>query len=140
MKIGEVLRQARKARVITLEEAENVTKIRRKYLEALENEQFHVLPERTYARCFLSTYARFLELNAIELIQVFDKTCPPQEEGETKKPAGSPRARKATGRKRKVAVRVRLASSRDAYLVAKMRKIMSEKKNQPWWWRLGRFF
>lgn len=133
MKIGAVLHQARKARDVTLEEVSNATKIRRRYLEALENEQFHKLPERIYARCFLSTYARFLGLNAAELLQAFDRIPPLPANNGTPTPAERVRPGKATGRTRKVAFRTRLASSRDAYLMANVRHIMAAKKKQPWW-------
>ncbi len=133
MKIGAVLLRARKARAVTLEEVSDVTKIRRRYLEALENEQFDILPERIYTRCFLGTYARFLGLDATELIQAFDRTHPLPAKNETQKPSASVRPGKTTGRTRKVAFRTRLASSRDAYLMANVRNIMAAKKKPPWW-------
>jgi len=62
--IGTTLREARLRRQLDLVEAEQDTKIRSKYLAALENEEFDLLPGTVYARGFLRTYARYLGLNA----------------------------------------------------------------------------
>src|SRR5918997_1893756 len=66
-KIGRVLERARKDRGLTLEEAEKATKIRRRYLEGLEKDDYTVLPDAVYARGFLKTYANFLGLDGDEL-------------------------------------------------------------------------
>ena len=66
-KIGRVLERARKDRGLTLEEAEKATKIRRRYLEGLEQDDYTVLPDAVYARGFLKTYANFLGLDGDEL-------------------------------------------------------------------------
>ncbi len=61
--IGSSLREARERRGLTLADAEAETKIRSRYLGALENERFDVLPGDAYARGFLRTYAEFLGLD-----------------------------------------------------------------------------
>ena len=61
--IGNSLREARLRRGIEFAQAEEVTKIRGKYLRALEDEQFDVLPSDTYAKGFLRTYADYLGLD-----------------------------------------------------------------------------
>jgi cytoskeleton protein RodZ len=66
-KIGPVLEKARKDRGLTLEEAEHATKIRKRYLDGLEREDFGVLPDAVYARGFLKTYANYLGLDGEEL-------------------------------------------------------------------------
>ena len=66
-KIGRVLERARKDRGLTLEEAEKATKIRRRYLEGLEDDDYTVLPDAVYAQGFLKTYANFLGLDGAEL-------------------------------------------------------------------------
>lgn len=50
-------------RSIEFAQAEQVTKIRGKYLRALEDEQFEVLPSQTYVKGFLRTYAEYLGLD-----------------------------------------------------------------------------
>jgi cytoskeletal protein RodZ len=69
--LGETLRRARTAQGIKLEEAERVTRIPRKYLEALELENFGILPAPVYARGFLRSYAGYLGLNANDLLPFF---------------------------------------------------------------------
>jgi transcriptional regulator with XRE-family HTH domain len=61
--IGSSLREARVRQGLDLEELEQRTKIRRKYLRALEEEQFEQLPGHTYIKGFLRTYADALDLD-----------------------------------------------------------------------------
>jgi cytoskeleton protein RodZ len=69
--IGERLRSAREALGLSLEEIENVTRIRRSFLVALEQESFDVLPGPAYARGFLRTYARYLGIPSEELLDLY---------------------------------------------------------------------
>lgn len=69
--IGEELRTARELRGLSLHEAEEATKIRIKYLAALESEEFHIIPGRVYTIGFLRTYAKFLGIDAEELVSRF---------------------------------------------------------------------
>ena len=69
--LGETLRRARTAKGITIEDAERVTRIPRKYLEALELENFSILPAPVYARGFLRSYAGYLGLEPGELLPFF---------------------------------------------------------------------
>jgi hypothetical protein len=61
--IGNSLREARERRGVDFAQAELGTKIRGKYLRALEDEQFEVLPAQTYVKGFLRTYAEYLGLD-----------------------------------------------------------------------------
>jgi cytoskeleton protein RodZ len=61
--IGSSLREARLRQGLDFPELEQVTKIRGKYLRALEDEQFDVLPAQTYVKGFLRNYAEFLGLD-----------------------------------------------------------------------------
>jgi hypothetical protein len=61
--IGYSLKAARERQGIDLTEAELATKIRAKYIRALEEEDFDALPADTYARGFLRTYADYLGLD-----------------------------------------------------------------------------
>jgi hypothetical protein len=69
--LGNTLSRARRARAISLEDVERDTHVSKRYLEALENEDFSSFPAPVYARGFLRTYARYLGLNAEELIRIF---------------------------------------------------------------------
>jgi cytoskeletal protein RodZ len=61
--IGNSLREARLRREIEFAEAEYGTKIRGKYLRALEDERFELLPSHTYVKGFLRSYAEYLGLD-----------------------------------------------------------------------------
>lgn len=58
--IGEILKKTREAQGITLEEVSQATKIRCKYLEAIEQEEFQLLPGEIYAKGFVTTYLKYL--------------------------------------------------------------------------------
>ena len=61
--IGNSLREARLRQTLDFPEIEQATKIRGKYLRALEDEQFDVLPAQTYVKGFLRSYAEYLGLD-----------------------------------------------------------------------------
>ena len=61
--LGLSLTHARQARGISLEEAERSTRISRRFLVALEERDYSVFPAPVYARGFLRTYCRFLEID-----------------------------------------------------------------------------
>jgi cytoskeleton protein RodZ len=67
--VGNKLREARHRRELTLEEAEQATKIRVRYLQAIEKEDWDVLPGDTYTRAFVRTYGAFLGLDGEELAE-----------------------------------------------------------------------
>ncbi|MHB1325053.1 MAG: helix-turn-helix domain-containing protein [Thermoleophilia bacterium] len=70
--IGTAFRDARVRRDISLQQAEDDTKIRVKYIQAMENEDFDVLPAGTYVKGFMRTYAEYLDLDAQLLIDEFN--------------------------------------------------------------------
>jgi helix-turn-helix protein len=61
--IGNSLREARLRQQLDFPELEQATKIRSRYLRALEDEQFDVLPAETYVKGFLRAYAEYLGLD-----------------------------------------------------------------------------
>jgi cytoskeleton protein RodZ len=61
--IGNSLREARYRQQLELTDVEQATKIRARYLKALEEESFEVLPAPTYVKGFLRTYADYLGLD-----------------------------------------------------------------------------
>ena len=67
--VGKTLRDARNRRKLDLEQAEGSTKIRVRFLRALENEEWDVLPGETYVRSFIRTYANFLGLDGARLAE-----------------------------------------------------------------------
>lgn len=66
-RVGTILREARNRRKIDLEEVEAATRIRVRYLRAIENEEWEVLPGGVYTRGFIRTYASFLGLDGERL-------------------------------------------------------------------------
>ena len=69
--IGESLREARMRAKVDIAEVESQTKIRAKYLRALENEEWDLLPGPTYVKSFLRTYAEALDLDAKLLVDEY---------------------------------------------------------------------
>jgi hypothetical protein len=65
--IGSVFREARNRRKIDLSEVEAATRIRLRYLRAIENEEWGVLPGGVYTRGFIRTYASYLGLDGERL-------------------------------------------------------------------------
>jgi hypothetical protein len=70
--IGNSLREARLRQGLDFPEIEQATKIRGKYLRALEDEQFDVLPAQTYVKGFLRSYADYLGLDGQLYVDEFN--------------------------------------------------------------------
>jgi Helix-turn-helix domain len=70
--IGNSLREARLRQGLDFPEIEQATKIRGKYLRALEEEQFDVLPAQTYVKGFLRSYADYLGLDGQLYVDEFN--------------------------------------------------------------------
>lgn len=79
MAIGEKLKEERVRLGYSLEEVEEETKIRKYYLEAIENENFAVLPPKVYAVGFVKRYAKFLGLDEQEFANEFKQTAYPND-------------------------------------------------------------
>jgi cytoskeleton protein RodZ len=69
--IGTTLRETRMRRRIDIVEVESHTKIRAKYLRALENEEWDLLPGPTFVRTFLRTYGDYLGLDSKMLVEEY---------------------------------------------------------------------
>lgn len=69
--IGNMLRAAREAQGVSLDDVSALLKIRSDHLEALENGDFDRLPGHVYAIGFIRTYATHLGLNAADLVSRF---------------------------------------------------------------------
>lgn len=75
--IGATLREARNRRKLDLSEVEAAIKIRPRYLSALENEEWEVLPGGAYTRGFIRTYAAYLGLDGERLADEYRRTTAP---------------------------------------------------------------
>src|ERR1700740_2346634 len=71
--IGSTLREARIRARIDMTEVESRTKIRAKYLRAIENEEWDLLPGPVYAKSFLRTYGDYLGLDSRMLVDEFKR-------------------------------------------------------------------
>ena len=79
---GELLERTRRERGLSLHDVENATKIRTRYLEGLEREDYSMLPDPVYVQGFLKTYANYLGLDGEGLAQDFrDRRAPRRERG-----------------------------------------------------------
>jgi cytoskeleton protein RodZ len=71
--IGATLRDARMRAKIDINEVETSTKIRAKYLRAIENEEWGLLPGDVYVKSFLRTYGDYLGLDSRQLIDDYKR-------------------------------------------------------------------
>ncbi|MCE5208181.1 MAG: DUF4115 domain-containing protein [Chloroflexi bacterium] len=71
--IGEILKNQRLDRKLSLDDAAGSTHIRYKYLEALENNDFDLLPSAVQGRGFLRSYAEFLDLDPEPLLNGWEQ-------------------------------------------------------------------
>jgi hypothetical protein len=79
--IGTSLRQARQHRSLEIADVERHTRIRAKYLTALEEERFDALPGVAYVRGFLRTYSEYLGLDGNLVVDEFNtQFAPPEDE------------------------------------------------------------
>jgi cytoskeletal protein RodZ len=69
--IGATLRETRMRERIDIAEVETATKIRAKYLRALENEEWDLLPGPTFIKTFLRTYGDYLGLDSKMLVEEY---------------------------------------------------------------------
>lgn len=79
-RIGELLEQARRERGLSLHDVENATKIRTRYLEGLEREDYSMLPDQVYVQGFLKIYANYLGLDGEGLAEDFKERRAPRRE------------------------------------------------------------
>jgi cytoskeleton protein RodZ len=95
--IGTGLREARERRGLALAEVERDTRISARWLRALEEENFDLLPERVYALGFIRTYADFLGLDGQQFVDELSSRLPPEEELEVPLPDLSARRGRLSG-------------------------------------------
>jgi cytoskeletal protein RodZ len=73
---GELLKEARQNKGVSLEEVEEELRIRKKYLQALEEEDFSIMPPKVYVKGFLRNYAIYLDLDPEEVRDLYYKGKP----------------------------------------------------------------
>jgi cytoskeletal protein RodZ len=96
--LGQLLRKAREQHGYTLDDIQEATKIRKRYLEAIEAGDYKVLPGSFYVRAFVKTYAETVGLDAEEVLRLYHKELPKTASQETaaSEPMLKPRSRSVT--------------------------------------------
>jgi cytoskeletal protein RodZ len=62
--VGQMLRTAREEKKLSLEDIERGTKIRLKFLEAIESDEFTIMPSQSYVKGFVKNYSEYVGLNS----------------------------------------------------------------------------
>lgn len=78
MEIGKTLREARTRQGLSIHDAEDATKIRTRYLQALEQDDFETIPGSAFVMGFLRTYADYLGLDADTLVEEYRRQYDPR--------------------------------------------------------------
>ncbi len=65
---GKFLKKERETRNISLEEISYFTKIKERYLKAIEEDRYELLPPALYVKGYLNVYAKYLNLNPKDII------------------------------------------------------------------------
>ncbi|TVX93921.1 helix-turn-helix domain-containing protein [Paenibacillus agilis] len=84
--LGQMLKKARLEKGLSLDDVQEATKIRRRYLEAIEEGDYNVLPGSFYVRAFVKTYAETVGLNPDEILQYYRNTMPVEEQEQPVEP------------------------------------------------------
>lgn len=79
---GDLLKEKRLLKELTLEEVAAKIKVKSEYLQALEASDFHTLPSSTFTKGFLKNYARVLHLNPDTILAMFRRDFEENEQGE----------------------------------------------------------
>lgn len=74
--LGARLKEAREAKHYTLDQLQDITKIQKRYLAAIEEGNYNVLPGRFYARAFIKQYAEAVDLDPQALFEEFKSDIP----------------------------------------------------------------
>ncbi|MTI60650.1 MAG: helix-turn-helix domain-containing protein [Firmicutes bacterium] len=73
MSIGAKLKEAREKQGLSLKDLQEKTKIRSKYLAALENEEYELIPGEAYVKAFIKGYADYLNLDGAQLVDKYNQ-------------------------------------------------------------------
>ena len=71
--LGDLLRETREQKKLSLEDVEQGTNIRKLYIKSIEDGDYNKLPGEVFLKGFIKTYGKFLGLNSLELIEQYKK-------------------------------------------------------------------
>jgi cytoskeletal protein RodZ len=74
--LGDRLKQARTAKGFTLDDLQSITKIQKRYLSGIENEDYSMMPGSFYVRAFIKQYAEAVGLDSDEMLSMYKNTSP----------------------------------------------------------------
>ncbi|MDF2723699.1 MAG: Xre family transcriptional regulator [Paenibacillus sp.] len=74
--LGQLLKKARLDRSISLDQLEEMTKIRKRYLEAIEEGEYKILPGSFYVRAFIKSYAESVGLDPSDVLALYGNAIP----------------------------------------------------------------
>jgi len=74
--LGNLLKKAREQRGYSLDDIQELTKIRKRYLEAIEEGDYKVLPGNFYVRAFVKNYAETVGLDSDEVLRLYHRDMP----------------------------------------------------------------
>lgn len=95
--VGQILKEERIKKGLSLEMVEKETKIRKKFLEAIENNNLDIAPGEVYAQGFVKKYAEFLDLESNRVMAIFRRQT--QEKKELPLPSSLPQEKFLTPKK-----------------------------------------
>ncbi|MBH5316571.1 helix-turn-helix domain-containing protein [Paenibacillus sp. GSMTC-2017] len=100
--LGALLRKAREQRGLSLDDLQEVTKIRKRYLEAIETGNYSVLPGNFYVRAFVKNYSEAVGLDPDEVLRLYQHEVPasPVEQTVEQVPVRKPRRMKSQSSER----------------------------------------
>ncbi|SDT47339.1 protein RodZ, contains Xre-like HTH and DUF4115 domains [Paenibacillaceae bacterium GAS479] len=88
--LGQTLRTAREEMGLSLDELQEMTKIRKHYLVAIEEGNYSALPGSFYARAFVKNYAEAVGLNAEEVLGYYQNELPSAPQATSTEPTAAP--------------------------------------------------
>ncbi|QHT60760.1 helix-turn-helix domain-containing protein [Paenibacillus lycopersici] len=89
--LGALLKKAREQRNLSLDDIQDLTKIRKRYLEAIEEGDYSVLPGSFYVRAFVKNYAESVGLDAEEVLRLYNREIPSSVPEQVIEPVQRPR-------------------------------------------------
>lgn len=99
--LGDRLREARKEKGYTLDDLQEITKIQKRYLAGIENEEYSSMPGSFYVRAFIKQYAEAVGLDADEMLSLYKDSASKADTEEEERPLTAPtlsrRSSRSTG-------------------------------------------
>lgn len=88
--LGDRLREARTTKGYSLDDLQAITKIQKRYLSGIENEEYGMMPGSFYVRAFIKQYAEAVGLDPDEMLTLYKDTTPSQMPAEESAQASAP--------------------------------------------------